>query len=144
MGPKNPAEEYFERGLWGYDGTQWRKLALLWGYTDRWIEAVEDAANGGANATILTTAVPPGYVYVLEGIHAYHDAAAAKDLAVYLYGDSTILYLYPQASTDPDVYFTWDGRITLGEGDRVGAIAYAAGVGKKVYLAVWGYKMGVG
>ena len=41
-GPTAPAEAHFDKGSWGWDLTQWRKLGLLWGYTDRLAERAFD------------------------------------------------------------------------------------------------------
>lgn len=142
-GITDPTEAYFKDSSWGWDLTQWCKLALLWGYSDRWTEAIEGTASGAGNARARSTAVPAGYVYVLQALYARHDAGAAKILRVELCDGTDYFTLDYQATAGSGTHYTWTGEVVLKEDDRVDAVVLAPGDGKKVYLYVWGYKMAI-
>lgn len=142
-GITNPAEEYFKDGAWGWDGTAWRKLNLLFGYYDRYVEAVSAVAVGGGNADTQTTAVPAGYVYLIQCIAVKHNAAAAVEVTCGFFGEGIGVFLM-QESLAPNV---WKPFFTVGVsckvGDYVRAWATAPGAGKTLYLRVWGNIMKV-
>ncbi len=124
-----------------YDGSTWRKSNLLWGYNAPWRQKVEGTASGGGHALATTTAVASGYVYVLEGFQVEHNAGVDKDTQVYISGSSVIVTILNVEATGSGVVRFWNGKLLMAYGDVVSAYAFAPGDGKKVYLAVWGYKM---
>lgn len=162
-GITNPAEEYFKDGIWGWatnkweklisysgrlytalhgwDGTVWRKLPLVWGYSQRHTSSEFDAAEGAGDANAVIDEVDAGEVWVIEAVAVIHNAAANKDTTAYVSDGVAAIYLLPTADIAPDLWRVWTGRMTLAEGDRVGAFAFAPGAGVKVTLHAWGYKM---
>jgi len=142
-GITDPKEAYFKDGIWGWDGTVWHKLAMVFGYSDRWAENAEGAATGAGNAVAVTAAVPAGYVYVLQQAEAFHDAAAAVELLVTPTVGALLCGLVHELAAAAWVHYSWTGSLVLKAGDRIVATATAPGDGKKVHLHTWGYKMKV-
>jgi len=187
MGPTNPAEEHFRRGLWGWatsawvklvataggilkvhvaeqtgfltvrqtvasylvtsgygwTGAAWRKLPMLWGYSESWRQQVTSPASGSGDANAATTPVAAGYVYILQAVSASHDAVGNKDIETYVYDGSVVAALIPRAMMAPGIAQGWSGKVVLEEGDTVNAYLWAPGDGKAIDLRVWGYKMKV-
>lgn len=56
--------------VFGWDGSAWRKLPLVWGYSDTLQERWNDAdADAGANSHEFT-AVPAGEIWVITNLNA--------------------------------------------------------------------------
>jgi len=141
--PTDPAEQYFGRGLWGHDGADWQKLALLWGYSDRLAELTLYTQTTAATALQTLFTVPAGYVYVVKSTmslnrntiqvhnHLLHNAVtyfpiagfAAQPIGVWAVNDNVD---YP-----------------LKAGDSLRFQFLGCGAGDLLEFAAWGYKMKV-
>jgi len=137
----DPNEPYFKDGIWGWDGTVWRRLPLVWGYSDRWQAARTGTAVGAGNAVAITIEVPEGEVYVLQHLAFQHDAAAAKRVTVYLVTPTGDTPIYDIAAATANVWYTLQREATLKHEDTVQALCYAPADAKRILLRVWGYKM---
>jgi len=143
-GPTQPTEQYFDKGLWGYDSTQWRKLSLVWGYTDRLAdqESLADAAAG--TNTLVHTTVPAGEVWVITGgsVIDAQTAATCSFLAV-LGGVGFFIYSY--GTLTPWRYSAMPAcHFVLKAGDYVQSEFGSCVLNDDLVSNVWGYKMGVG
>lgn len=142
-GITNPAEEYFKDGVWGWDGTQWRKLNLTWGYADRWSEQViELNASAGTNS-LLTTAVPAGYVYILQAASVRDVNTAATREAIMAFNGSVAYWLMVKDTATVNMPYMWQGEIVLKAGDQVRGYFEGCALNDDLYLQCWGYKMRV-
>ena len=66
-GITNPTEEYFKDGLWGWDGTQWRKAGMPLWYSGELSENLGGTATG-TTYTKYSSTVPAGSVYIVNAI----------------------------------------------------------------------------
>uniref|UniRef100_A0A6H1ZVS3 Uncharacterized protein n=1 Tax=viral metagenome TaxID=1070528 RepID=A0A6H1ZVS3_9ZZZZ len=131
-------------GIQGWDGAQWRKLALLWGYTDRLADQQSVAdATAGTNLLVHTT-VPSGQVWVITGgsVIDAQTAATCSFLAV-VGGAGFFIYSYGtltpwKYSVMPACYFV------LKAGDYVQSQFEGCVVGDDLVSNIWGFKMAVG
>jgi len=62
-------------GVMGWDGSAWRKLAVLWGYSDRYAEQESQDNVDAGNVTLTFSTVPAGEVWVVSLM----SAMAAQD-----------------------------------------------------------------
>lgn len=142
-GITNPAEPFFKDGVWGWDDTVWRKLALLWGYTDRWEEDLGEAGVAAGHWTTSSTAVPAGYVYKLE-LAVLSNGSGARGLAtISVHGAANayvVKYSVGLAQYEPHLL---TGAFTLKEGDKIDFRMNNCLVGDLLYAGVWGYKMAI-
>jgi len=143
MSITDPSQEYFKDGSWGWDGSQWRKLPLVFGYSERWAEHAEGAAVADGDAEAATGVVPPGYVYVVQATQTWHTAATDKECFVEVRDNDLGVILDYYAASAAYVYHCWGGGVVLSAGDSVRVVALAPGDGKYVAVNVWGYKMKV-
>jgi len=143
VGPTNPTETYFDKGLWGHDGSQWRKLNLLFGYYDRLVETKSIAdASAGANA-INHTAVPTGEVWIVKG-HNVLDSATAANAQLQLWDGTTAHVVNHYGALTIGQWSNFSkGDIVLKAGDLL--ICYFSGCTLHDVLqsSIWGYKMKV-
>jgi len=130
-------------GICGWDGSAWRKLPLVWGYSDRWVEYVTSTASGGGNASVDSAAVDTGLVHVLQFCAVRHNAGANKHVEAYLKSLTEYIPLFQDLAAVTDTWYPFTVNGVLKATDRVSAIVVAPGDGKAIYLRMWGYKMKV-
>lgn len=130
-------------GNYGWDGSAWHKLPMVWGYSGRWVDYEHASAEGAGDAVADCTPVAAGEVWVLQAVAYSHNAAAAKDLGIDLITTGHDMLLVRDYDVAPNVWQRWSGECVLAYQDFVRASAYAPGAGKSIYVRVWGYKMKV-
>lgn len=143
FGVTNPSEASFKDGAWGHDGTVWRKLAMLWGYSDRWFQNLSESAPSTGTWTKLSTPVPAGEVYKLEFVYVLNDSrsgdavtfsTASGGVVNYFVLDTTVAQYFPNVFV---------GGVTLKEGDQIRITMSGVVAGDVMKACVWGYKMKV-
>ena len=142
-GVTNPAEEFFKDGTWGWDGTQWHKLPMVWGYSDRWFEPKVTTNANAAQHDLDFTAVPPGYVYVLEAACGRDRTTGPSSILFSIYCAAGEVMLRADYAPVLDKWTTWEGRATLKQGDIVRVRFNGTAAGDDLYAQVWGHKMAV-
>ena len=142
-GITDPAEEYFKDGLWGWDGSQWRKLGILLGYRSALSHAVANYnASAGIN-TLETDAVETGYIWVVETIATMNDNHAPSRVAFTAYRSG---FDYPVLDTSlaaASTWTVWTGQIVLVAGDTIRAYIFGCTAGDDLYLRALGYKVAI-
>lgn len=142
--PTNPAEQYYGRGGWGWDGTQWRKLALTWGYTARWAEDLSETKSGAGNYVAGTVAVPAGYVYVAQFMYIRNVSGSRGNVSMRFVGDAVNYYAVFDTGPVQYIPIVWSGNVPLEAGDSILITMNTCLDGDVVQAGVWGYKMAVG
>jgi len=127
----------------GWDGSAWRKSQQLWGYTDRWQQEVVNLAAAAGTNNLSTTAVPSGYVYILQAATVLDVTSATVGLHLYLVGGTFNYYLALSAGGAAATRLIWNGEVALKAGDIVRASLVGCTLNDDIYLYVWGYKMKV-
>ena len=142
-GVTNPAEAFFKDGNWGWDGTVWRKLPMVWGYSEHYAERKLNL-NAAAGTNVLNgSVVPAGEVWVLEICGAF-DVNTAPSRMIFTVTDGVTFAPFYRDDT-PVVYVTssWTGRIALTEGCYVQVVFFDCVLNDDLYVDLWGYKMKV-
>ena len=140
-GPTNPTETYFDKGLWGHDGTLWRKLNLLWGYYDRWAEDLSGDAGATGEYSDSTVAVPSGYVYVAKLIFLRNISHACSSPSFWFTCGGVDYFVSYTATLAQYIPVIWNGEVALKAGDQVGIYVGGCTEGDDVKTGVLGYKM---
>lgn len=144
MGPGVPTEEYFNRGLWGHDGGSWRKLSLLWGYSDRLAVYTQHTQVGTDPYFLSLGTVPAGEIWVVNATLSINDTTQMSQLH-YVHDGSNYYYIKAFSSLAAGVWAVNDNVVyVLKEGDSVGISFWGNADGDGLTGCVWGYKMGVG
>ena len=133
-----------KQAIHGYDGTQWRKLGLLFGYTDRWFEQVVIADAAAGNNFLDAAPVPSGYVYVSSVIAGVD---ATSNLAEILFGikiGETYYYMKRVPTPGVAIYAEWSGAGIFKAGDIPMVVMTGVTAHDVLVANFWGYKMAVG
>jgi len=125
----------------GLDGNVWRKLPIVWGYSDVYQEFITDTNLGGGNEYVNGAVVLPGFVHVVTGILYRYDGTVPDriEFAPYVDGNATTIgVLYTIVS---GVYYPWDGTLFLKEGDKLAWYLVGSTALDDFYGRAVGYKM---
>lgn len=143
MGLTDPTEPYFRNGLWGHDGTQWRRLNLLWGFYDTLAETVVNlSATAGLN-TLLGAAVPSGEIWVVRMISAVDVNTAVTYIRLGVRIGPTDYRVY---EVRPGVAAQWSSvqcDLVLKESHQIVASMDGCVLNDDIYMQYLGYKMNV-
>ena len=143
MGITNPAEQHFERGQWGFDGTLWRKLPMVWGFTDGWVgQAANENADAGVNYLELA-AIPTGEVwtaYVVSAIDVNTNPAAIS-FGIYITGGRKYFWIVP--SPGANTFASWASPQIFTAGDIPSVAFEGCAANDYIVARWWGYKMAV-
>jgi hypothetical protein len=143
LGPTDPAEEHFNKGLWGHDTSVWRKLALLWGYSDRYLNQQQDTSDVAANYTINLAGVPAGEVWRIQGVGVYRTAVAGQYARLQVYNGSTAVSIEDIAIATAGRFINNSRELVLKAGDNIRVVYIASVVDEVLITGAWGYKMAV-
>lgn len=140
-GITNPAEEYFKDGGWGWDGSVWRKLPLVWGYSGVYGQSKTDIDVDAGDVSKAFTTVPIDEVWVVTIFVGWSDQANLEAIEFYLHDGAAYRLvcrkLYTTAGVTVGVlaplYVPPEGIL------KVTFVDCAAG--DDVYSTVAGYKM---
>lgn len=142
-GPVVPTAEYFDKGQWGWDGSQWRKLPLLWGYSDNYIEAQSDLNAAAVVGTLTFATVPAGEIWRITQWIGVDVQTKCTNYILELvrsavpYSFSTVV---PAAAND---YKGTQCDVILKEDDSLRMAFVGTVAGDDIYGWVHGYKMAV-
>lgn len=128
---------------YGWDTSNWHKLAMLWGYTDRYHEALDTTATG-AFETLPGTVVAAGYVFVLQAAYLVNNTTGptTQTIRVIKSGGGTIFLQYASAVAQ-NIPTMWQGEIVLAPGDKVNMTMNGCVAGDTIHAGYWGYRMKV-
>jgi hypothetical protein len=142
-GPTNPIEEHFDKGQWGFDGTLWRKLNLLWGYNDRWLEQVVNLAAPLGWAYLDSAAVPPGYVYIAHATAGVNQVTNPAHVAHGINIGGARYWFNTVPTPGINVYACWTAVQVFKVGDK-GTVGFEGCAAGDILVAQWfGYMMKV-
>lgn len=165
MGITDPAEEYFKDGLWGwatsvweklvssggllftalhgYDGSAWRKLALVWGYSDVYGEWEQETNVSAGNNTLTFSTVGAGEIWVVTGFSAFcaQTNITRVELRASVGGTAIRIKQAPYGTANQTV--DWAGVLVLKEGDELTVLFTACSLNDDIFASAWGYKMSI-
>lgn len=130
-----------ESHLHGYNSTDWQKLPLIFGYTDRWVEEKEVLLAPAGDNSLDTAVVPAKYIYIVNSVAAIDVTSAITKISVVLIGNTITIPLKEQAAPAANVWCLWTGTAVLKTGDYCRALFTGTIANNRLILRVWGYKM---
>ena len=140
-GITDPTEEFFKDGLWGWDGTQWRKLGLALWFHATYSEDLSCTASS-STPSVWSSAVPAGYIYVVSSASIRNTTRAVERAEIRVYSDTDVAtfvsYLISLAQYQP-IFFT--GTLILPTGWRILMTMSGCSVGDVIQAGVAGYKV---
>jgi len=131
----------FKGGAWGWDLTQWRKLAMVWGYSGSMGEAVNDTDADVGNNTLETTVVPAGEVHVVHSAFAVNNNTDVGAIIFQVISGGTTHYLHRSTSPGVGNSVELPVMIILNPGDHMHCVFAGCADGDTIRFHIWGYKM---
>ena len=139
----DPTEQYFKDGTWGWDGSQWRKLPIVWGYSDRYAEYLSTNDATAGNNYLTGTLVPVGEVWVVTNLLLLNVGSATVATQGELYDGTTGFIVHRVSAPASGAIIEWQGQVYLKAGDRMRATFYSCSLGDNLRATFLGYKMKV-
>lgn len=140
-GITDPAEEYFKDGLWGWNGTAWRKAGLLFSYGGQVLgQVVVASATAGTN--ILTGDSPAsGEVWVITAMEVHNTASPVSTARLAIFSGAKNYWLAASPALAMQVGLSWSGVVVLEEDDVPRGALWGCVAGDGLYFHYLGYKM---
>jgi len=143
LGITDPSQEYFKDGSWGWNGTTWVKLPLVFGYYDQWVEDLGGVKAGAGTYEQDSGHVPAGEIWVLQLLSLANWTAVRGGVFLQLMGSVDYSSLAYHAGPAQYVPVIGRGPVVLGDGDYVKVRQLSCVNADVISAAVWGYKMKV-
>lgn len=140
-GITNPAEPYFKDGVWGWDGSAWHKLPMLFGYSDVWSEVKNSLNVAAGDLVVYFDTIDPGQVVVVTNFNlrcAQNNATWVELRAVI---DGTIVALKAQGTIVANDSVSIQCHVVLKEGDKLGYRYVGATLNDDFHASACGYVM---
>lgn len=129
--------------LYGWIGTKWQKIPLLFGYSARIGDNIDATTPGGGSTNADSGAVPAGEIWVITIITAFHDDPANRD--TYIQGvlaTGTPALAHDPALAQGETLATYSPLI-MAEGDILRARCISLADTKNITLNYAGYRMDI-
>jgi len=143
MGHTDPALPTFKGGTHGWDGTQWRKLPLVWGYTDRLAKLITHRMIEDATYWMEVYKCPAATVAVIN-ITASVNASSTTTQQHWLYNGVDSLMIKVFSSPGAGTWCLNDNiNYVLKTGDKLLIQFLAAAQDDDLWGEIWGYEMAI-
>ena len=127
--------------IYGYDGSEWQKLPLLWGFSEIWYEDLGGTQEGDGTYAVYSTPVEAGYIHVCQIISLRNNTGARGEILFGVYNDSAVVYVHGNLSPaqyGPEVF---SGCLVLEYPERIRVVHVNCLDGDVLEGGVRGYKM---
>jgi len=140
-GITNPTEEYFKDGLWGWDGTQWRKQGLLFGYRSPLSQSISFNVTVAGTNSMSSDTVEENYCWIVQLVNVIDAATIPTRVTIKVIrsGNEYIIVDYQPAGSG--LWWSTTLELLLVAGDRIDAVFFGCNVGDTLYLKILGYKV---
>lgn len=128
-------------GICGWDGAAWRKLPLMWGYSETYYEAESQVTTGVGDYTLTASTVPNGEVWVITNVLAFNQATVNSFIALKVYDGANTFEFRRKAGPAVDEEVIFNGSLALSSGARVRGVFYGCGATETITMHLFGYKM---
>lgn len=137
----DPNEPYFKDGIWGWDGALWRKLPLVFGYSDTYLDLTHALGTGGDLGLNLSV-VPAGEIWVVSAFSGYPlDANHPNYVYMGIKRGAAYYALQRLPSLAQNTSIQCPTPLYLEEDDRLAIVWDNAVLNKDYYAYAHGYKM---
>jgi len=142
-GITDPTEGFFKDGQWGWDGTLWRKLPLVFGYSDRLALSVAHTKVGDGDYVLTVATCPEGEIYIINAIFSYNLDSAINH--VHMLDNGSVEYHLEKFTTPAAGAHVAHANVNyiLKKDDEVQILFSSANADDRLRGQVWGYIMKV-
>jgi len=115
----DPSQEYFKDGTWGWNGSAWVKLGIVWNYAGTYRETVS-AGNATAGTNYLNGAVvPAGEVWVVQHVQAVDVTSGIASIEARLVNGGYLSSLLADYSPVADHFSVASGGWLMAAGEKL-------------------------
>ena len=125
----------------GWDGSAWRKLPLVFGYSDRYLEKEAEANVAAGTHSLTFTTVPAGEIWVIQSFTGRCKQNTLTGIQLVALGDATGAVLKQCKPALAGDTVGWSGDLVLKEDDGLMATFLNCALNDDIYSEAWGYKM---
>ena len=142
-GITNPTEEYFKDGCWGWDGSRWRKLSLLFGYSGPYNEVTSNTNVSAGISDLAGSTVPAGEIWIVQGMLAAVISTTCSEFRFDFWNGTGQIICKQVLTPTSGQFYDYQGTLILAAGYYPLIRMYGMTAGDDAYLYAWGYKMKV-
>jgi len=128
-------------GVCGWDGSQWRKLTLLFGYTGIYVSSVTNTNLAAGTNTLSDTAVPAGEIHVITNILIRYVGTAPTQISARITSGGTTVDLYVLRPPVTAISYDRQGWWVLGPDDVLKLVVLGATAGDDATIDIAGFRM---
>ena len=129
--------------VYGWTGSEYARVPMLWGYGGQYAEHEQDLNTGPADETLTFSTVPAGEVWVITLFTGFCDTANPEVVSLRAVIGGTTHYLAMVADITANLMVVMQGEIILVEDDYLCAVFEGCGLNDKIYADAVGYKMSI-
>lgn len=141
LGVTSELEAYFKGGLWGWLSSQWRKLAMLWGFSDTLNLVFYWTSDGTTPYNVDATTVPADEVWIVNSARCRHSDPVARATYLYVYGDGNSVLVDGDQALAQWLLVGNTQPLILGPGFICRMTIFNLALGQTAYFFVHGYRM---
>lgn len=142
-GITDPAEAYFKDGQWGWDGTQWRKLPLVFGYSGLLGILVSDTDLAAGSVHLPTSTVPAGYLWIVTNINMRYIGTPPTRMTITMKVNGLGCDLLRQLAPVSDTMYSAQGWWICGFDDYLDLYIVGATATDDAHMYVTGFTMAI-
>jgi len=142
-GITDPTEAFFKDGLWGWDGSQWRRAAMLFGYTDQVLSKAVITGAGAGSHTIDGAAVASGEIWIITAMEAHDAVSAVPSIFLGANAGGVSYWIAAAGATGAGIGFSWSGTMVLEAGQKPRCVITGVTAGDSLEFNYSGYKMSI-
>lgn len=116
---------------------------VIWGYADRYAEALEEFDLPAGVSDILCAEVPEGEVWEITGMVLVMNSLTCNQIRVGFFADTVRVFVNGFAAPTSNVHYPFSMDVILKEGDRMFGRFYNMTLNDDGHVFVWGSKMEV-
>ena len=113
----------------------------IFGVYEGWTQWLGGTQSGNGTFSALTTGVPSGYIYVVQGVTIKNDTAVRGLTSIGFHDGSNYYYMKAEIPSAAAIPVTNKAPMVLKAGDKVRVIMQSCLDGDVISAGVWGYKM---
>lgn len=126
---------------YGWDGSAWKKLPMVWGYSGQYRQRVEET-DATETDSLSGSTVDAGEIWIVNSICVYNITSAMTRVQVTIgHSGGVFTRLDTKITLAQHEPLAITGHFVLIEDDYVYADLYGCTAGDDIYLEIVGYKM---
>jgi hypothetical protein len=115
----------------------------LWGYSEKYAEAILEEDVEAGNHTLASVAVTPGYVHVVQSVAAWDSNNPPNRINMSITGGGVIGPFHIDTDPVAGIATIWTGEIVVAAGDLITVVFSNCSEGDDLHVRIRGYKMAI-